>query len=102
MIKPSEALGVYTDGGDPATAARFANMEDTFREKLLDAMRQEDAVVRRYIDKCRLDEWCRAAVEAAEKACQAEVDRLTGGREAVTGPVAQPNGRKLFGGRSSS
>ncbi|EFW99179.1 nuclear pore complex subunit [Grosmannia clavigera kw1407] len=101
VVKPSEALGVYTDGGDPATTARFANLEDAFREKMLDAMRQEDTLLRRYIDKCRLDDWCRAAVEAAEKACQAEVDRLTVDREGAKAPVAQANGKKLFGERSS-
>ncbi|CAK7262993.1 hypothetical protein SEPCBS119000_000257 [Sporothrix epigloea] len=77
MIKPSDALGVYTDMADPATAARFGHMEDTSREKLLDAMRYEDTLLKRYMDKYRLEDWCHAAVEGAGKAVQAEMDRLT-------------------------
>lgn len=94
VIKPSEALGVYTDSDEAATAARFANMENTFRERLLDAMRYEDSLLRRYIDKSRLEEWCRAAVEGAEKACQTEVERLAAGQD---GAVVRPNGRAHFG-----
>ena len=98
MIRPSEALGVYSDAADPATAARFGHMEDTFREKLLDAMRHEDVTLKRYIDKNRLEDWCRTALEGAERAVQAEMDRLTQmqGSDAV--------GRlkwKLFGARSA-
>ncbi|OAA53242.1 nuclear pore complex subunit [Niveomyces insectorum RCEF 264] len=77
VVKPSDALGVYTDATEPATVSRFGNMEDTSWDKLLDAMRQEDTVLRRYIEKSRLDDWCRTATECAEKACQAEMDRLT-------------------------
>lgn len=77
MLPPSAVLGVYTDAADAATAARFGHMEDTFREKLLDVMRHEDAVLRRYMDKNRLEDWCRTAKEGAEKAVQAEMDRLT-------------------------
>ncbi|KAL1903283.1 hypothetical protein Sste5346_000568 [Sporothrix stenoceras] len=98
MIKPSEALGVYTDASDPATASRFGHMEDTAREKLLDAMRHEDTALRKYIDKSRLEDWCGTAKEGAERAVQAEMDRLTEvqGSDAV--------GRlkwKLFGSRSA-
>ncbi|CAK7205072.1 hypothetical protein SEUCBS139899_007837 [Sporothrix eucalyptigena] len=98
MVNPSDALGVYSDASDPATAARFGHMEDTFREKLLDAMRHEDTLLKRYIDKSRLEDWCRTAVEGAEKAVQGEMDRLTEmqGSDAV--------GRlkwKLFGSRSA-
>ncbi|CAK7213359.1 hypothetical protein SCUCBS95973_001777 [Sporothrix curviconia] len=98
MIRPSDALGVYVDAADAATAARFGHMEDTFREKLLDAMRHEDTVLKRYIDKNRLEDWCHTAKEGAEKAVQAEMDRLTEmqGSDAV--------GRlkwKLFGARGA-
>ncbi|CAK7564960.1 MAG: hypothetical protein SEPTF4163_002866 [Sporothrix epigloea] len=77
LIKPADALGVYSDMADPATAARFGHMEDTSREKLLDAMRYEDTLLKRYMDKNRLEDWCHTAVEGAGKAVQAEMDRLT-------------------------
>ena len=98
MIKPSEALGVYSDAADPATAARFGHMEDTSREKLLDAMRHEDTLLRRYIDKSRLEEWCRTAKEGAEKAVQAEMDRLT---EMQSSDAVGRLKWKLFGPRSA-
>ncbi len=87
---------MYTDAADAATAARFGDMDETFRERLLDAMRHEDAVLRRYIDKSRLEAWCRTAVEGAEKAVQAELDRLT---EVRGSEVVRRLQWKLFGPR---
>lgn len=78
VVKPSEALGVYSDADDAATVSRFSSMEDTFREKLIEAMRQEDTLLRRYIEKSRLDDWCHTAIDVAAKAVDAEMDRLTG------------------------
>jgi nuclear pore complex protein Nup133 len=98
MVKPSEALGVYSDAADPATAARFGHMEDMAREKLLDAMRHEDAVLRKYIDKSRLEDWCGTAKEGAERAVQAEMDRLT---EMQGSDAAGKLKWKLFGPRSA-
>ncbi|KJR81017.1 nuclear pore complex protein Nup133 [Sporothrix schenckii 1099-18] len=77
MVKPSEALGVFSDAADVATTARFGHMEDTAREKLADAMCHEDTLLRRYIDKSRLEDWSRTAKEGAERAMQTEMDRLT-------------------------
>ena len=96
VVKPSEALGVYSDAEDPATASRFSSMDDTFREKLVDAMRQEDTMLRRYIEKNRLEDWCRTAVDGAKKAVDAEMDRLTGTQGTdVVGRLKW----KLFGSR---
>lgn len=52
-------------------------MDDNFREKLLEAMKWENSVLRRYTDKSRLDQWFVSVVETAEKACQAQLDALT-------------------------
>ncbi|KAH8887759.1 hypothetical protein GQ53DRAFT_768085 [Thozetella sp. PMI_491] len=60
-VKPSEALGVFTERLD----RRFDDMDDSVRGMLLDAMRWEDAKLRAFIEKNRLDEWYFTTLEVA-------------------------------------
>jgi len=63
IVKPSEALGVYTEQLD----SRFGDRDDGFREKLLEAMRWEDSVLRKYVEKSQLDKWFRTVADGAEQ-----------------------------------
>ncbi|TPX15847.1 uncharacterized protein E0L32_000181 [Thyridium curvatum] len=90
LLKPSEALGVYTAELDQ----RFDEMDNAFQNKLRDGMKAEDTLLKRFIDKSRLDEWWRTVVEAAEKTCQAELDALTedGAAQVANGVNGEANG----------
>lgn len=70
IMKPSEALGVYTDHVD----RRFNDMDEAFRAKLIDAMKSEDAKLRTYIEKHQLDSWHRTVVDEAEKSVAHDMD----------------------------
>lgn len=69
-MKPSESLGVYTDHLD----RRFNDMDDTFRNRLIDGMKQEDVKLRTFIEKHQLDAWHRTVLEEAEKSVAREYD----------------------------
>ena len=62
LMRPSEALGVFVDRLD----RRFDDMDESIRNKLLDAMKWEDTKLGGFINKSRLDEWYLATLEAAE------------------------------------
>ncbi|KAK4152117.1 Non-repetitive/WGA-negative nucleoporin C-terminal-domain-containing protein [Chaetomidium leptoderma] len=80
FVRPSDALGVFTDSLD----RRFDNMDDSFRNKLLDAMRWEDKQLRTWIDKAQLEAWYRTTRECAEKTVAVTYDRLTAAKKAAT------------------
>ena len=82
-IKPSDALGVYTDSLD----RRFDGMDDSFRHKLMDAMKAEDSKLKTYIDKARLDEWYKTTLEAAENTVALVYGRMTAKRAAAATAV---------------
>jgi len=42
-------------------------MDDSFRGKLVEAMRAEDRLLRGFVEKAQLDEWWRATRETAER-----------------------------------
>jgi hypothetical protein len=86
MIKPSEAQGVFTETLDP----RFDNMEDSYRARLLDAMKAEDKILSRYIEKAQLDRWYAATLEAAEMTVTRELDEIT--RAAAEAETSQEDG----------
>ncbi|KAK1967545.1 hypothetical protein LY78DRAFT_490948 [Colletotrichum sublineola] len=71
--RPSDTLGAYVDDLD----SRFASMEKSYTDKLLDAMKWEDSVLRKYIDKARLEEWSRTIAEMAETTVAQSVDEAT-------------------------
>lgn len=73
VVRPAETLGVYVDGLD----RRFRDMEKSFQEKLQDAMKWEDSVLRKYADKARLEKWVRSTAESAEAVVAALVDEET-------------------------
>jgi nuclear pore complex protein Nup133 len=70
VMRPSESLGVYTDHLD----RRFNDMDDTFRNRLIEAMKQEDVKLRTFIEKHQLDAWHRTVLEEAEKSVAREYD----------------------------
>ncbi|KAK2036862.1 hypothetical protein LZ31DRAFT_613835 [Colletotrichum somersetense] len=71
--RPSDSLGAYVIDLD----SRFASMEKSYRDKLLDTMKWEDSVLHKYIDKARLEEWARTAAEMAEATVAQSVDEAT-------------------------
>lgn len=88
MLKPSEAAGVYTDHVD----RRFNDMDDAFRNKLLDAMKWEDNRLRVYIEKHQLDSWHRTVLEEAERTVAREYDMHTKAQAAVSSSNGHANG----------
>ncbi|KAI1118539.1 Non-repetitive/WGA-negative nucleoporin C-terminal-domain-containing protein [Nemania sp. NC0429] len=64
----SQSLGVYTETLD----RRFSNMEKSYREKMLEAMRWEDSKLRELVETCRLDEWTKETQRLAEQAVEKE------------------------------
>jgi nuclear pore complex protein Nup133 len=85
-MKPSEVLGAYTDRLD----LRFNDMDENFRNKLLDAMKWEDSKLRTYIEKHQLDSWHRTVLEEAERTVAREYDSHT---QAQAQAAASSNGQ---------
>jgi nuclear pore complex protein Nup133 len=88
VIKPSEVVGVYTDRVD----RRFHDMDENFRNKLLDAMKWEDSRLRAYIEKHQLDSWHRAVLEEAERTVAREFDMRTQAQAAASSSNGLVNG----------
>ncbi|KAK3937905.1 Non-repetitive/WGA-negative nucleoporin C-terminal-domain-containing protein [Diplogelasinospora grovesii] len=76
-VKPSDALGVFTESLD----RRFNDLDDSFRNKLLDAMKWEDAKLRSFIEKSQVEAWYRTTLEAAERTVAHAYNRLTAAKE---------------------
>ncbi|CRK13290.1 hypothetical protein BN1708_010738 [Verticillium longisporum] len=72
-VRPSEALGAFVDGPD----RRFHDMDKPFREKLVQNSKEEDTLLRKYIDKARLEKWARSTAETAETEVAAYADEQT-------------------------
>ncbi|KAI1344713.1 Nup133 N terminal like-domain-containing protein [Xylariaceae sp. FL0016] len=72
-LMPSEVAGVYCETLD----RRFEKMEKSYREKVLEAMRWEDANLRKHIEKHRLDQWAKEARKHAENAVASRIDAST-------------------------
>lgn len=62
-MAPQEALGAFTEHLD----RRFREMGTEFQSKLLDGMKWEDKLLKQYLDKNRLAEWLRTALEHAQR-----------------------------------
>ena len=60
-------------------------MEKSFRERIADAMRWEDATLRKNIDKYRLEEWALSTDEVAREAVDGFMDRFIAERMVVGG-----------------
>ncbi|KAI1084953.1 Non-repetitive/WGA-negative nucleoporin C-terminal-domain-containing protein [Whalleya microplaca] len=72
-LSPSEAAGVYTETLD----RRFEKMEKGYREKVLEAMRWEDSILLKHIEKHRLNEWAKETRKFAEDAVDQQYDETT-------------------------
>jgi nuclear pore complex protein Nup133 len=94
-IRPSEAIGVYTD----MTDRRFTDMEKSFQDKLTAAMKWEDSVLKTYMDKHRLEQWAENASQEAKETVTELVDEATragaegNGREVEVDGLAKTNGK---------
>ncbi|QBZ56916.1 hypothetical protein PoMZ_01834 [Pyricularia oryzae] len=73
LVAPSDALGVYTDGLD----RRFESMEETVKQKLIEAMAWENTELNKYITKCRLDHWHQTTVREAARMVDVDLDKTT-------------------------
>lgn len=98
-IMPSEAAGVYTEMLD----RRFETMENSFRERLLEAMRWEDSNLKKHIEKHRLDNWAKDARKLAEEAVDQGFDDETEAAAAIapsrqTSKARAANGDLLLNG----
>ena len=71
-LRPSDCLGAFADEPD----RRFKDMDKAFREKMVEAMKWEDAQLRKYIDKYRLEEWAKTTDEAARAAVDGFMDKV--------------------------
>ncbi|KAL2759045.1 hypothetical protein ACRALDRAFT_2058231 [Sodiomyces alcalophilus JCM 7366] len=72
-LRPSVALGVFVDSLD----RRFNDMDKSFRDKFSEAMKWEDSVLSKYIEKARLEKWSREAAENAQAMIVELVDEQT-------------------------
>ncbi|KAI0114477.1 Non-repetitive/WGA-negative nucleoporin C-terminal-domain-containing protein [Nemania sp. FL0031] len=72
-LAPSQSAGVYTHTLD----GRFANMDKSYREKMLEAMCWEDSNLREHIETHRLEEWTKETQRLAEQAVDQQYDDVT-------------------------
>ncbi|KAH0495180.1 hypothetical protein TgHK011_008745 [Trichoderma gracile] len=61
-MTPRDALGAFTEQLD----RRFRDFDASMRTKLIDCMHHEDKLLTQHIEKNRLTEWLRTALEAAQ------------------------------------
>jgi nuclear pore complex protein Nup133 len=61
-MTPRDALGAFTEQLD----RRFRDFDASMRTKLIDCMHHEDKLLTQHIEKHRLTEWLRTALEAAQ------------------------------------
>lgn len=80
-LRPSDCLGVFSDEPD----RRFKDMDKSFREKMVEAMKWEDTQLKKYIDKHRLEEWAKTTDEAARAAVDGFVDKVIAERMDTSG-----------------
>ncbi|KAF6839104.1 nuclear pore complex subunit nup133 [Colletotrichum plurivorum] len=88
-FRPSDALGAFADDLD----SRFADMEKSYRDKIMDAMKWEDSILRKYVDKARLEDWTRTTAESAEALVAESVDEATRAAVAEELPDEHTNGK---------
>ncbi|KAI9678108.1 MAG: hypothetical protein M1817_006052 [Caeruleum heppii] len=72
-LRPLEPTSLLGTGCDPASLQPL--FPEDLRPAIAADMRNEDARLRRYIEKGRLADWYRGIVEAAKKSVQDEVER---------------------------
>jgi len=89
FLAPSEVLGVLTESLD----GRFAESNKVFCDRVMAAMRAEDAILTKYIQNHRLEEWAQVAVNESQHAWQLLVDERT--RNEVNGMAGAGAGASL-------
>ncbi|KAF2965541.1 hypothetical protein GQX73_g8019 [Xylaria multiplex] len=94
-LAPSQSVGVYTQVPD----GRFVNMEKSYREKMLEAMRWEDSNLRKHIEQHRLEEWTKETQKLAEQAVDQQYDDVTETQSTGSFPRMLPT--KKLGVKSS-
>ncbi|KAK5661648.1 hypothetical protein OQA88_9748 [Cercophora sp. LCS_1] len=101
VVKPSEAMGVFTDRLD----RRWDDMDDGYRSKLLEIMKADDTKLRTFIEKHQLEKWFRTTWDAAEQTVVKAYHRHTvekkgasNIRDAIEVVTENGNGVALFGG----
>ncbi|KAK3350168.1 Non-repetitive/WGA-negative nucleoporin C-terminal-domain-containing protein [Lasiosphaeria hispida] len=87
-VRPSDALGVFTESLD----RRFDDMDESFRAKLMDAMKAEDTRLRAFVDKAQLESWYRGTRDCAETTVTAAYNRLTKAAEEKKKRTSNGNG----------
>jgi nuclear pore complex protein Nup133 len=87
-MSPKDALGAFTEHVD----RRFHDFEAGMKTKLIDAMHQEDKLLNQCIEKNRLTEWVRTALEVA----QAQHNKEEQMKQSAIAPMELPV--SLFGG----
>ncbi|KOS20197.1 Nucleoporin [Escovopsis weberi] len=92
-LAPAEALGAFTGHLD----RRFRDFETGTQRRLLEAMQYEDQSLTKYIDKSRLAEWLRTALEAAHT----ELETLREDGKAAADALAQEDRQQHEGVPSS-
>lgn len=83
FVKPSDALGIYTETLD----RRFDDMDDGFRSKLMEAMKAEDTKLRSYIEKCQLEAWAQSTRNCAKETVAESIHAMTAGKLPATSGV---------------
>lgn len=73
VIKPSAALGAFTERLDPRHDIR----EENFRAKLLEAMKWEDNRLRGFVEKNQLDAWHLTIIAEADRTVAEEFSKQT-------------------------
>lgn len=98
LVAPSDALGVYTEELD----RRFESMEESVKQKLIEAMNWENTELNKYIAKCRIDHWYQTTVREAGRMVEVDLDKTTADGAAQAngnangGPRANGNGPTPF------
>ncbi|KUI56706.1 hypothetical protein VP1G_03982 [Cytospora mali] len=75
ILTPAEALGVYTD--PDVEILGWEDDDPTLQEKRAEAMRWEDASLKKFVDKNQLVRWAGAAYEVADREVRIELDVAT-------------------------
>ncbi|TGJ81546.1 hypothetical protein E0Z10_g7213 [Xylaria hypoxylon] len=94
-LAPSQSVEVYTHTLD----GRFTNMEKSYRENMLEAMRWEDSNLRKHIDQHRLEEWTKETQKLAEQAVDQQYDDVT--ETQSSGSFPRPLPTKKLGVKST-
>lgn len=67
-MAPKEALGAFAEELD----RRYREIGTDFQSKMIDGMKAEDKTLKQYIDKHRLSDWVRTALETAQSEIAAQ------------------------------